>query len=253
MSGGDDFGSLIDLTRAEIERVVASRAKLDTEDKVCNARKDARMEALLLREYHGRFLIELLQNARDAWLLERKVRGGGLLRVRVAADRTLLVGNTGAAIDANVLLYSLCKTGESTKQPGDGIGHKGVGFKSVLEVSDSPAVYSRPDGAPEFTLRARFDRETAVRTVREASPEWDAIAARLPSHLASAHEPHGQRIPVFDFPSWCEVPKQIRSRRAPRTRAVHSAGERRSSPCESAMTVFRARSPASAMRPARGS
>jgi hypothetical protein len=195
--------------RAEIERVVATRARLDSHDKVCNARKDARMEALLLREYHGRFLIELLQNARDAWLLAGGARGAGVLRVRVGADHTLLVGNTGAAIDANVLLYSLCKTGESTKQPGDGIGHKGVGFKSVLEVSDRPAVYSRPDGAATFSLSVQFDREAAVRTVEAASPRWHAIAAELPSHLASAHEPPRQRIPVFDFPSWCDAPPEV--------------------------------------------
>ena len=212
--------SAFDAVRTEIDRVVRERARLDTPDRVCNARKDARMEALLVREYHGRFLIELFQNARDAWLFAGGARGRGVLRIRVTRDHVLFVGNTGGAIDDKVLLYSLCKTGESTKQPGDGIGHKGIGFKSVLEVSDGPEVYSRPDAVEEFTLRVRFDRACAVRLVEESSPAWHAIAADLPSHLASAHEPPGQRIPAFDFPTWQDVTP-------PEVEAFARVGERR--------------------------
>lgn len=188
-----------------IENVVVARARLDTEDRVSNARKDARNEAMLRREYHGRFLIELLQNARDAWILSGGALAEGLLRVRVSRDNCLLVGNTGEAITDRVLLFSLCKTGESTKPPGVGIGQKGIGFKSVLEVSDRPEVHSRSGEGP-FDLRVKFDRQAALALVTEHSPRWDEISSSLPSAPAHVDESRDHRFPLFDLPTWCEVP-----------------------------------------------
>jgi len=34
-----------------------------------------------------------------------------------------------------VVLDSISKFGESPKKPGEGIGHKGIGFKAVLELT----------------------------------------------------------------------------------------------------------------------
>lgn len=37
---------------------------------------------------------------------------------------------------------ALCSIGLSSKRPDEGIGHKGVGFKSVLQLSSAPELYS---------------------------------------------------------------------------------------------------------------
>ena len=63
--GVDDAISLIETT-------VADRARHETRDKVGDTRSFANMEQTLAREYHGRFLIEMLQNARDAWLMFKR-------------------------------------------------------------------------------------------------------------------------------------------------------------------------------------
>ena len=49
-----------------IEQTVRRRASHETRDQVGDTRSYANMERTLKREYWGRFLIELLQNARDA-------------------------------------------------------------------------------------------------------------------------------------------------------------------------------------------
>eukprot|EP00976_Prorocentrum_cordatum_P018447 373410-Prorocentrum_minimum.AAC.1 len=48
---------------------------------------------------------------------------------------------------------ALCDVGASTKRPGEAIGHKGIGFKSVFMVSNTPAVLSG-----DFAFRFDVDR-----------------------------------------------------------------------------------------------
>ncbi|MGY1777738.1 sacsin N-terminal ATP-binding-like domain-containing protein [Geodermatophilus sp. SYSU D00804] len=105
----------------------------------------ARAERLLGREYHGRFLIELLQNAADAW--RNADTTGDRSGVRIVVDShgpALVVANRGEPFPATVVLDSLGHIGRSTKAQGEAIGHKGIGFKSVLEVSSTPELYSWP-------------------------------------------------------------------------------------------------------------
>ena len=63
--------------RQYIETTVRKRARHTTSDKVGDTRSFANMEQTLTREYWGRFLIELLQNARDAWLAASPGRRNG--------------------------------------------------------------------------------------------------------------------------------------------------------------------------------
>lgn len=97
----------------------------------------------LTHEYEDRFLVELIQNAYDA-----HVPGTRDGRVHVCLDESgegepiLYVGNTGQAFtDAN--FDALTNVAQSSKPPGEGIGNKGVGFRSVLQVCDSPEIFSR--------------------------------------------------------------------------------------------------------------
>jgi hypothetical protein len=93
-------------------------------------------------QYRGRGLIELVQNAYDALGDVRPSR----VRVELVDDQgshgALLVANTGRPLtDANFrAMVSLFQSG---KRPGEGVGHKGVGFKSVLELTDAPEIFSR--------------------------------------------------------------------------------------------------------------
>ena len=139
--------------RMHVEATVRERARHTTSDKVGDTRSFANMEQTLTREYWGRFLIELLQNARDAWLASSPGRRDGLLRIRLTDDPALVVCNEGSPLTPSIVLDSISKFGESPKKPGEGIGHKGIGFKAVLELTYGPRLYSRADADTSFDLR----------------------------------------------------------------------------------------------------
>ena len=190
--------------REQVEATVLDRARHDTSDRVGDTRSFANMEQTLTREYWGRFLIELLQNARDAWLRGPNLGQDGLLRIRLTADGALVVCNEGEALTPEVVLHSISKFGESSKKYGEGIGHKGIGFKAVLELTHAPRLFSRTNPDGPFDLQIKFDPEEARRLVREYSPNWDRLVAELPS--AAAGDGRGDRIPILRFPLWDPEP-----------------------------------------------
>lgn len=123
----------------KIEQVVVERATHHTADEVRSTRSHANTERLFQREYFGRFLIELLQNARDAWLQHpAHEERSSAVRIKLTADHVLEVWNEGVPITPAVILNSIGAVGEGTKEFGLSIGHKGIGFKAVLEVTLSP-------------------------------------------------------------------------------------------------------------------
>ena len=93
--------------REQVEATVRERARHTTSDKVGDTRSFANMEQTLTREYWGRFLIELLQNARDAWLASSPDDRDGLLRIRLTDDPALVVCNEGSPLTAEVVLHSI--------------------------------------------------------------------------------------------------------------------------------------------------
>ena len=103
-------------------------------------------------QYHGRFLIELIQNAHDA--LHEQPAADQEARIAIVLDPqdsphgTLLVANDGLPFSRSNF-ERLSQLGQSDKDPQKSIGNKGLGFRSVLEVSDRPEIYSRasPDSA----------------------------------------------------------------------------------------------------------
>lgn len=100
------------------------------------------------QEYGERFVYELVQNAHDA-----QTRGAqGVVRVvlsRHGSLGTVYVANTGEPFrEAN--FHALCDVAQSDKSPGAGIGNKGVGFRSVLQVCRAPEIYSASQGTPGF-------------------------------------------------------------------------------------------------------
>ena len=105
-------------------------------------------------QYHGRFVIELLQNAHDALLAEDNDGDQGRLEIVIVSDEepygALYAANDGCPFtDSN--FQSLSKFGQSDKDPEKHIGNKGIGFRSVLEITKAPEIYSRKAiGSREF-------------------------------------------------------------------------------------------------------
>ncbi|GAA1937168.1 sacsin N-terminal ATP-binding-like domain-containing protein [Amycolatopsis minnesotensis] len=100
-------------------------------------------------EYAGRFLLELLQNAHDAHPADKH---DGRITIVIDADEGLhgvvYVANFGTPFTYETM-NGLCKLACSPKEVGQGIGHKGVGFRSILPVCTRPEIYSAdPAGLP---------------------------------------------------------------------------------------------------------
>jgi hypothetical protein len=123
------------------------------------------------QEYEGRAVLELIQNGHDA--IGRESSG----RIHVVldlddSDPTLYVANDGAPFSSANFL-AIIGFGLSDKSAGEGIGNKGLGFRSVLRLTDCPEVYSRdPDdpadrGFSGYSFRFLTDNELAGLTEDE--------------------------------------------------------------------------------------
>ena len=121
------------------------------------------------------FLAELIQNADDCSYSPEQTP---TLKLIFNQNEILLVKNEIGFSAADV--YSVCSIGQSTKRKGSGqIGHKGLGFKAVFAVSDSPAVLS-PPWFFKFT-KGGDEVESCI------TPKW-LDKARLPREIQKVQE-----------------------------------------------------------------
>lgn len=92
----------------------------------------AAMEKYMSESYDGRTFVELLQNADDAQSSRVKV---------FLADDALIVANDGRPFNAKDVM-AICRSGASSKQRGNNIGYRGVGFKSATTISTEIVIHS---------------------------------------------------------------------------------------------------------------
>ena len=127
-------------------------------------KEDVGQESQIAQDYRGRLIYELLQNADDAM----SSPSSEAANVAFALDHNdLWVANSGRPLD-EADVRGLCGISASSKgQSGNrraSIGHKGMGFKSVLEITAAPEVYST-------TISFRFGPVDAVRAVNQLVAE----------------------------------------------------------------------------------
>ncbi|TKX49550.1 ATP-binding protein [Halorubrum sp. ASP121] len=114
--------------------------------------------------HDDRTVLELVQNARDA-IIEGD--GNGSVSVIVGPD-SLMVANTGSPfrLDDEEVFRAVTSLGRSAKAQDRGsIGEKGVGLKSVLQLSEQFSIYSQVD-SEQFS--AHFSRARAARMLLTA-------------------------------------------------------------------------------------
>ncbi|NDZ65391.1 sacsin N-terminal ATP-binding-like domain-containing protein [Streptomyces cyaneofuscatus] len=151
------------------------------------------------REYAGRSLFELLQNGYDAHPRDR--RDG---RVHVLLDEaegewgTLYVANGGNPFTwQNV--KQICELAQSSKEVGEGIGNKGVGFRSILLISDAPEIYSAD---PDSPFGPEMDGY-CFRFAEKADVE-EFLAGEDNAHeVATKYPPLQAPLPLDDVPATC--------------------------------------------------
>lgn len=119
-------------------------------------------------QYHGRFLIELIQNAHDVLFDIEKQKADedtpedeGRIEVVITNDPpfgALYVANDGSPFTESNFI-TLSRFGQSDKDLEKHIGNKGIGFRSVLEITREPEIFSRKEKKSTsfngFTFRFR--------------------------------------------------------------------------------------------------
>jgi len=151
------------------------------------------------QEYGNRFLVELIQNAHDA---HPPTSGGGHIHIRLDSDEgqhgVLYVANTGKPFGPENF-RALCNIGLSSKRVDEGIGNKGLGFRSVLQVSLWPEIYSKDPANP---TSATFDgycfRFATAQDIRRLLLDEDVAEAAIndvsPYCLPVPQEPENETV-----------------------------------------------------------
>lgn len=128
----------LDVYRADPQRIV----------------RDTRGAERAAKDHAGRWLFELLQNSEDACAPEVKI---------IVTGDTIYVADNGKGFKPEAVC-SICGTDFSDKTSGT-IGRKGIGFKSVYEVSSHPQLLTvsgegvefSPERASEWLRQNSFD------------------------------------------------------------------------------------------------
>lgn len=129
-------------------------------------------QELVRQQYSGRYPFELLQNANDA-----AAESGIPAPVEfVLTEYSLIVGDGGVGFGPDEV-EAICRLGRSSKKPANSIGYKGLGFKSVGEITSRPQIISNG-------LMFEFNEDRVQESLRE-----------LAGNLAC-----DQRLPLYAFP-----------------------------------------------------
>ena len=162
-------------------------------------RGNASLTQSIAGDYRGRFLIELIQNANDVHpdgSTDGEIKI--LLDGRKGEFGTLYVANRGAPF-AERNVDALCDMGSSSKPPGESIGNKGLGFRSVIHITDTPHIYSQSESAADPARFSGYCFRFAE------SNDLEALIL-IPSHRELALKD----LPIFHVPIWLDIqPKAI--------------------------------------------
>ena len=140
-------------------------------------------------EYGDRVLYELIQNAHDAHRVDDRGRIAVRLVVRSDIDGTLYVANGGEGfrrkdVDAIVNLAT------TAKEVGEGIGNKGLGFRSIGALTNDVRIFSRERRSESSRFDGYCFRFATVHEIEDLLREYDigeatarSVAAVVPRYL----------------------------------------------------------------------
>ena len=148
-----------------------------------------RREREITHGYHGREILELLQNAGDT-ARNAGVRG----RVHIVVTKQgVVMGNTGCPFDQGGV-ESLLTANLSPKRKREAvvIGDKGLGFRSILNWTDAPVISSGE-------LSLAFLPDYAAEVLRGLEAESDDLGKRVAAELEIGGD---LIVPRLAFPQW---------------------------------------------------
>lgn len=173
---------LKDFIQNELSKI--ERSYVDSPEKMVSEYNN---EIRNTEEYRGRQLLELLQNADDASVTDKEHS------VLISFfDNTLIVANNGEAFSkAGILSLMYANLSPKFKQQNK-IGHKGLGFRSLLSWAKS--IYIKSEG-----LSMKFSRESAKTFLNSILNQKNELRERL-KELSNEEYP----IATLLAPEWVD-------------------------------------------------
>lgn len=156
------------------------------------------MSQFVSDDYGNRFLVELIQNAHDA---HDPTRTDG--EIAVVLDITeghgcLYVANRGAGFTGKNL-QAITNIALSSKPVNAGIGNKGLGFRSVLQVCSWPEIYSVRGEGGGATFDGLCFRFATI----------DDLRAHKDVHSADASQEMASNLPCWHIPVLTEPDDKV--------------------------------------------
>ena len=180
---------IMKLMRQRIEHYLAARSD------PCLYQSVRNMSQFVSDDYGNRFLIELIQNAHDA---HDPARTDGEIAIAFDADEgehgCLYVANRGAGFTWDNL-KAITSIALSSKPVSAGIGNKGLGFRSVLQICAWPEIYSVDGVAAQghfdgYCFRFATEADLSNALGEDASNASAEMALNMPCwHVPVSAEP----------------------------------------------------------------
>ncbi|MEJ7656581.1 MAG: ATP-binding protein [Thermoleophilaceae bacterium] len=180
---------IIDKSRRVVRGYAASKEDWNTASSLSTLLRQ------MQREYEGRFLYELIQNAYDAHPADAEGEIVVLLDLDEGDHGVLYVANSGEPFTEENF-KAICELAQSDKTPDESIGNKGVGFKSVLQVCQWPEIYSAEEPREE-----RFGGYCFTFARPEHYGDLPGVDSELAAELLKDVAPYFLPVPLDDQPS----------------------------------------------------
>ena len=186
-------------SRARADKIIAKQANSQLRtffDELKNGTGNYRtIESLgkqIAQEYQGRCILELLQNAHDALANAESADPRQISFVLITTpEPTLLAGNSGSPF-LKKDFKGICQLAQSPKDPNESIGNKGLGFRSVLEISTCPEIWSTAPSKNDPAFAFRFDPAVSRQRMIEATK-------KLEEQELKANSPFDPKLPIIDW------------------------------------------------------
>ena len=146
-----------------------------------NYRTVASLGDQVAQEYRGRAVLELLQNAHDvlAFAPSDDPRQISFVLNSSPEQPELLIANSGRPFRREDF-SGICQLGQSPKDPNESVGNKGLGFRSVLELTTRPEVWSTAPAGGDMAFTFGFDPDVLDPIARVAKRLFDDDVPTIP-------------------------------------------------------------------------
>jgi hypothetical protein len=169
--------------RQRISHYLASRSDPSLYQSVRN------MSQFVSDDYGNRFLVELIQNAHDAHDPSRTDGEIAIVLDASEGEGCLYVANRGVGF-AGDNLKAITNIALSSKPVNAGIGNKGLGFRSVLQVCNWPEIYSVQGEGGSGTFDGYCFRFATIDDLRSLlADESQDVAEEMARNLPCWHVP----------------------------------------------------------------